>query len=409
MAGILLLASCNRQKNTARPKAITALTEVFGDGQKVTVVVIEYDKAIKNETLSTNQFSVANRTITKIYANDSNDKSDKGKNGKFVVLELNPKDETASIYKQQGREIIIKEAKVSVKQLLDVVTIDNQKIDTNDELLESSQVKNLIVDDFKQAIFTDSKTGIKLNYNLYIPKNYDKNKSYPLVLFMHDAGVTSTEPKTTLIQGNGATIWASPTEQAKHECFVLAPQFEVQIVNDKSEATEHLDATINLINQLQQDYKVDKNRIYTTGQSGGCMMSIAMNIKYPDLFAASYLVAGQWDVSKVLPLTKDNLWIVVAEGDAKAFPGMNAITKTLEENGAMVSRATWSGRATEKEFSELVAKMETENSNINYVVLQKGTVVPEGQTDNAGANHVNTWKIAYNIEGIRDWLFRQKK
>jgi predicted peptidase len=36
-------------------------------------------------------------------------------------------------------------------------------------------------------------------------------------------------------------------------------------------------------------------------------MSIAMDIKYPDLFAASLLVAGQWDPAKVSPLAKDKL------------------------------------------------------------------------------------------------------
>lgn len=29
--------------------------------------------------------------------------------------------------------------------------------------------------------------------------------------------------------------------------------------------------------------------------------------------------------------------------------------------------------------------------------------------DSPGSNHVNTWRIAYEIEHIRDWLFRQVK
>ena len=153
-----------------------------------------------------------------------------------------------------------------------------------------------------------------MKYNLYVPKNYDKNKSYPMVMFIHDAGVTSTVTDTTLVQGLGGVIWATPSEQAKHECFVLAPQYSTQIVNDSSQATEDLDATVNLITSLESQYNIDKNRVYATGQSGGCMMSIAMNIKYPDLFAASLLVAGQWDATKVAPLAKDKLWIIVSEG-----------------------------------------------------------------------------------------------
>ena len=105
-------------------------------------------------------------------------------------------------------------------------------------------------------------------------------------LFIHDAGVTSAETKTTLIQGLGAVIWATPSEQAKHECFVLAPQYNTVMVNDQSEASNDLDIVVNLIADLESRYTIDKNRLYTTGQSMGCMSSIALNIKYPDLFTA---------------------------------------------------------------------------------------------------------------------------
>lgn len=190
---------------------------------------------------------------------------------------------------------------------------------------------------------------------------------------------------------------------------VLAPQYSTRIVNDNSEATEDLDITVDLINTIAGQYNIDKNRLYTTGQSGGCMMSIAMDIKYPDLFAASLLVAGQWDAMKVAPMAKQKLWIVVSEGDLKAFPGMNAITAALEKEGAKVSRATWSGRSSPAEFAANVSKMIREGNDIKYTVLQKGTVVPEGQRDDGGSNHINTWRIAYTIVGLRDWLFAQHK
>ena len=214
----------------------------------------------------------------------------------------------------------------------------------------------------------------------------------------------------TLIQGLGAVIWASPSEQAKHESFVLAPQYPKVTVNDNNVTTgPDLDVTIDLIKSLEGQYNIDQNRLYTTGQSMGCMSSIALLIKYPDIFAAAMLVAGQWDPAKVAPLAKDNLWIVVSQGDTKAYPGMNAITETLEKEGAKVSRAVWDGRANDSEFTYNATKMIVEGNNIKYTMLKKGTAVPEGQLDDPGNNHRNTWRIAYNIEGIRDWLFTQVK
>jgi predicted peptidase len=114
---------------------------------------------------------------------------------------------------------------------------------------------------------------------------------------MHDASISGHEVTATLTQGVGATIWATPEEQAKHPCFVVAPQYPVQITNDQSQTNEYLDITVDLIHQIAKEYSVNTNKMYTTGQSGGCMMSIALDIKYPDLFAASMLVAGQWDAS----------------------------------------------------------------------------------------------------------------
>ncbi|MDO6851698.1 hypothetical protein Q4S57_28040 [Priestia megaterium] len=62
-------------------------------------------------------------------------------------------------------------------------------------------------------------------YNLYVPKDYNPFKKYPLVLFMHDAGVVSNNPTYTLTQGLGAVVWAEPSEQTKNEAIVLAPQY----------------------------------------------------------------------------------------------------------------------------------------------------------------------------------------
>lgn len=408
-------------------KSITAITEVFGDGQKITAVAMEYDKDIDNSKLTQSAFSVSDMTITKVYANNAAEKASQGTNGKYVIIELSanastsgpnmggtpPNDQSAGGPPAGGPPTggapAKAELKASVTQAEDIVTTDGTKYTANSNEIVNDKIINLVVDDFKQLEFKDPTTGDTLKYNLYIPKNYDKNKSYPMVMFIHDSSVVSTETTATLTQGNGAVIWATPSEQAKHECFVLAPQYSTTTANDNSETTKDLDDTVDLISSLESQYSIDKNRLYATGQSMGGMSSIALNIKYPDLFAASMLVACQWDTTKVAPLAKDKLWIIVSEGDEKAFPGMNDITSTLEKDGAKISRATWNGRADAAEFASDVSKMKSEGSNINYTVLKKGTVVSEGQEDNAINNHMSTWKVAYNIEGVRDWLFAQSK
>jgi predicted peptidase len=385
------LSACSNSKQTdAKILSITAITDVLSSGQKLTAVAVEYDQDIDNFKLKDSTFSVDERTITKVYANNELKKSDKGVNGKYAIIELSEKDENAGLLISKGMSSELKDAKVSVKQVENVTTVSGGKCPSGTEAKTNDKVVNLVVDDFKQFEFTDPATGKKIGYNLYIPKNYDKSKSYPMVTFMHDASITGGETKTTLLQGNGAIVWASEAEQAKHECFVLAPQYPEKFIGD-NQTTDYLDATVNLINSVAKEYNIDTNRLYATGQSGGCMMSIAMNIKYPNLFAASYLVAGQWEAQAMTALKDKNLWIVVSEGDGKAFPGMNSSTEALEAAGAKISRATWNGRASAEEFTKDVNDMITEGKNIKYTVLKKGTVVSEGIEDNAATNHMYTW------------------
>ena len=139
------------------------------------------------------------------------------------------------------------------------------------------------------------------------------------------------------------------------------------------------------------------------------MMSIAMDIKYPSFFAASFLVAGQWDPALVTPLAGQKLWILVSQDDDKAYPGQNAITANLEKAGAKISRAVWDGTWSPEQFRAAFDKITAENNPINYVTFRKGTVIPQGQSAAGASGHRNTWRIAYTIEPIREWIFRQHK
>ena len=431
-AGITaLLASGHKthaQETPGHVISATAITQVFGDGQKLTAVALEYDRPIDGSKLSTSTFRVEDRTVVGIHASQSAAPAKPAAAGRYVIVELSLDDPAASLRiggpgphgppgprgpdvgpPQFGPRQVYREAAASVIQSGPVTTVDGAIYAPSGAATATTDVSNLIVDEFRLLEFTDPKTGRTLKYNLFVPRGYDSRRSYPLVLFIHDAGTLSHDPSTTLKQGLGAVIWASPEDQAKHPAFVLAPQYVDVTVDDRSDASADLDMTVSLVDALASEYAIDRTRLYTTGQSMGAMMSLAMDIRHPDLFAAAFIVAGQWDPARVAPLATQKLWIVVSQGDLKAYPGENAITAMLEKDGAKVSRAVWDGRSTPAEFTADVRRMEAEGSPINYEALERGTVVPPRQRDDGGSNHVNTWRIAYTIDGIRDWMFRQHR
>ena len=390
---------------------VTSVTEVFGTGQQVTHIILEFNEKVVNSQLTKDTFAVSDRTIEKVYSNNRPEKTNIVKDGKYVIIELNPKDEGASLRVESGPEIgfQMKRATSRVTQKEDILFTNGKRMTKNIAILENNKTKDLVVENFKQFVFRDPKTGVNLKYNLYIPKNYDKNKKYPLVLFMHDMGVLSADTKATL-QGNGAISFATPEEQAKHEAFVLAPQYSKQVVDDKGNITNDLDATVNLIRDyLLTKYSIDDKRIYATGQSMGGMMAIVMNYKYPELFAASYLVACQWNEKEVAPMAKNNLWIMVSTGDEKAYPGMNAITSELIKRGATVTREAWKADYTNEQFLEAARKVISQKSNIKYTTFEKGTNPYLAKNSNPGSEHAGTWKVAYNIPAVKDWMFSQSK
>lgn len=405
---------------------VTALVNILGDGQKVAGAAIEYTRNIDASSLILSDYQVDGRETTAVYVSNKAQLGSATASGSYAIVELKteidpnssqmgggpskeqnsgPEDEEGAgspgpggpqlgqISDKSAEPVVLN---TSVVQSGDVTLESGEKVPANTTKLDSNQTLNPAITGFQQLVFHDDEFNKDLMYNLYIPKNYDPSKSYPLVLFMHDAGVVSNNPIETLTQGLGAVIWASDRDQAQHESFVLAPQYNAIMADDNSQTSVDMDVTVNLINQLLTQYSIDKDRLYNTGQSMGGMTSIAMNIKYPDLFAASLLVACQWNPELVAPMANKPLWIVVSAGDNKANPGMDAITDVLAENGATVTKATWNAESSASDQDQQVKQMLGQHSQINYTVFE-------------GGSHRYTWQYAYSIDGIRDWLFAHSK
>lgn len=285
---------------------------------------------------------------------------------------------------------------VSIRQVLAIKTKKGKRFDAMQTAYKTAVQHYAVVDDFIQKTFKSPFTGQPLPYNLFLPKNYDPQKKYPLVLFIHDAGVASSAVNTPLLQGRGAVTWATADFQAKHPCIVVAPEFPVVTVDDNWNYSHHLDATIALVKNLSQEYAVDTSRIYTTGQSMGCMSSMVLLLKEPNLFAGALLVAGKWEPSILKPLAKQNLWIISCEGDASSTELQDKAVELWRNNGMQVNEATWNMTSNAKEFDEAFKKQVDPNVHLYFTHLM-------------GGSHRGTWAVAYDIDGVKEWLFSQQR
>lgn len=422
LAGLLGLVQA--QNNSASPEhiqSVTAISKVLGDGRKVAAVVLEYDVPISNKSLSTGTYDVEGKEVMRIYANTLPEQTERGKDGQYVVIEVKaevdlnvqPKQPTeADMEKKKERDRMQGgpglragwstggddeyPGNAVVVQKKDIKTVKGKTYKAGGTQIASTAERCLVADDFKQEEFVSPYTGQVLPYNIYLPEDYNPEKQYPLVLFIHDAGVASGPITHTLYQGNGATSWAEPEAQARHKCIVVAPEYPFITVDDNWNYSHHLDATIELLKNLQTRYSVDPKRIYTTGQSMGCMSSIVMMLKEPDLFAGALLVAGKWNPVLMGPLDKQNIWIISCEGDASSNTLQGQAVELWRSQGSSVSEATWDMTLPQAQLSEEADKMRADGNHLLFTHL-------------TGGNHRATWFVAYGIEGVQDWLFEQHR
>lgn len=425
--GLLFVNGLQPAWAAAGIEKVTVITDVYGDGEKPSQVVLQYPRAMTAKNLSAADYSVQGRIISGV-TTSSQDRTADGKDGRYVFLDLqqqntvydgdlanrpDKKEEPKAQKPDNGVGVdapMISDRKapdlsVKVLQVKDVKAADGKKFSKITKALGADETREPVLDRFKQYTYTDPTTGYTMPYNLYLPENYDPSKKYPLLFFVADASANINNDKTPLFQGNGATVWTSLEEQAKHPCIVLAPQYTQDMVDklgmmttDKNQWTDGLTLVTHLLQQVIKDYAVDTNRIYGTGQSQGGMTNIAISDRYPDLFAAQWLVACQWDTTEMEALKDKNLWITVCEGDNKAHPGMNEAVAKWKALGSQVAQNTelWDSKAPVAELDQKVKELAAQGSKINYTVF-------------AGGNHMYTWSFAYNIDAIRDWLFAQKK
>ena len=411
----------NNSMSDSHVQSVTAISRVLGDGRKVETVVLQYDAPIKNSSLSAGSFQVADKEVTRIYANNAPERALKGTDGQYVIVEVKaevdlnakpPMPSEADMEKKRERDRMQGgpglragwstggddkyPGSAVVTQTADIKTRTGKTYKATGLPMESTAEKCLVADNFRQETFVSPYTGQELPYNLYLPDDYNPAEQYPLVLFIHDAGVASGDVTHTLYQGNGATSWAEPEAQARHKCIVVAPEYPVITVDDNWNYSHHLDATIALLKELQTKYAVDPKRIYTTGQSMGCMSSIVLMLKEPDLFAAALLVAGKWNPSLMGPLDRQHIWIISCEGDASSNTLQGQAVAMWRNQGSKVTEATWDMTLPKEQLSEEANKMRAEGNHLLFTHL-------------TGGSHSATWFVAYGIEGVQDWLFEQHK
>jgi ubiquinone/menaquinone biosynthesis C-methylase UbiE/pimeloyl-ACP methyl ester carboxylesterase len=127
----------------------------------------------------------------------------------------------------------------------------------------------------------DIQVQVTLNYLLFLPKDYGKKDSWPLMLFLHGAGERGDNLELVKVHGPPKIV-----ETDKDFPFILvSPQSPPKRWWQPSELTALLDDVV-------AKYKVDEDRVYVTGLSMGGFGTWALAAYTPDRFAAIVPICG---------------------------------------------------------------------------------------------------------------------
>ena len=229
--------------------------------------------------------------------------------------------------------------------------------------------------------------GHTLPYRLLYPKNYDKTKKYPVILFLHGAGERGNDNEKQLT--HGAKLFLNEQNREQYPAFVIMPQcpqesFWSSVQADRTKqpmtftfdytrpSNWPLEAALDVVQQLTQQEGIDLRRLYIMGLSMGGMGTFEELYRHPNVFAAAAPICGGADVSAYdKRVRKTPFWVFHGDADS-VVPVENS--------------------------RQIVEKLKELNVPVQY-------------TEYPGVNH-NSWDNAFAEPQLLPWLFshsRKKK
>ena len=170
-----------------------------------------------------------------------------------------------------------------------------------------------------------------LPYRILIPKNYNSQKSYPLLIFLHGAGERGSDNKSQLV--HGSFLFKSEDFRNNYPAIVVFPQCpeksswanvkrNYDMLNGKKfdffkEISENKQLIMveELLDLIEKKYSIDPTRRYVGGLSMGGMGTFELVARNPDYFAAAFPICGGGNPKWANLLKSTPFWIFHGEDD----------------------------------------------------------------------------------------------
>lgn len=216
-------------------------------------------------------------------------------------------------------------------------------------------------------------------YQVYVPANYTRASTWPVILFLHGGGERGTDGLIQTEVGIGGAIRRFST---RFPAIVVMPQARAPL----GWVGANADMALKALDQTEAEFSTDKGRVYLTGMSMGGAGTWYVSYRHPNRFAALVAICARVRPSAT---TTDP---VVPAGEGEPFATLATRIKHLP---IWVFHGDADPTVPVDESRGIVAALQALNAPLRYSELP-------------GVGH-NSWDTAYRSPELAAWLFAQKK
>lgn len=202
--------------------------------------------------------------------------------------------------------------------------------------------------------------GASRAFVVYVPRDYDPAKAWPLIVFLHGAGERGDDGLKQTEVGIGRAVRLDPE---RWPAIIVLPQCPEGVWWDK--AIHEVDKAVE---QTLAEYNIDRKRMYLTGISMGGYATWVYGAQQADRFAALMPICGGGYPEDAKALASIPIWAFHGAKDEVVLP---------------------------RESQKMVEAVKEAGGTVTY-------------TEFEDADH-NSWDAAYADQKAIRWLFRQSR
>lgn len=225
--------------------------------------------------------------------------------------------------------------------------------------------------------------GTEYRYQIYVPPNFQRSTSWPVILVLHGGGGYGSDGVIHTRNGIAPAIRSHPE---RFPSIVVFPQSPSGTVWGQPLSEQ---IALNALDKSIAEFNGDASRIYLTGLSGGGYGAWALAYHHPDRFAALIVVAGY--VREMTGVTSGQHYRAIVAGDDP----YQAVAARISRLPTWIFHGDADGAVPVEEARHMAAALKAVGADVQYTEL-------------AGVGHP-AWDPAYGRADLFTWLFKQKR